>query len=382
MSVTAGKLHFVVISYRDIRHPEFGGAEVIIYEIFRRYASDGHSVSFITGHWKGAPREEKIEGMEIHRLGNQYNFNFLAPRMLKQLLASGPVDLIVEDINKIPFFSPWHQKQVPVLGVVPHLFGTTVFQQAPFPLALYVYFWERFIPVVYGGCRFSVLSNTTREDLIKRGIARDRLTLIRGGLDHGYHRPPERAGKVPGPVVLYLGRVKKYKRIDLVIDALPKILESVPEAEYWIVGDGDYVPALEELVARRGLEAHVRFLGYQAGAEKYETLTRSRVLAYTSPKEGWGLSVIEGNALGIPCVASDSPGLKESVRHEETGFLVPHGDVAGLAARITQLFTDDELWWRMGRRGVEWAAEYNWDRAASETLQLAHETIVEWKARR
>lgn len=380
--MTAGKLHFVVISYRDIRHPEFGGAEVIIYEIFRRYAADGHRVSFITGHWRGAPRTETIEGMEIHRLGNQYNFNFLAPRKLKALIATEKADLIVEDINKIPFFSPMHQKQVPVLGVVPHLFGTTVFQQAPFPLALYVYFWERFIPLVYRRCRFSVLSNTTREDLAGRGIDRDRMTLIRGGLDHDYHRPPERGGEAPGPVVLYLGRVKKYKRIDLVIEALPQVLERVPGAEYWIVGDGDYLPDLKELVARRGLEAHVRFLGYQAGTEKYATLTRTRVLAYTSPKEGWGLSVIEGNALGIPCVASDSPGLKESVRHAETGFLVPHGDVDSLAERIIQLCTDDALWWRMGQRGMEWAAEFNWDRAASETLALAHETIAEWKARR
>jgi glycosyltransferase involved in cell wall biosynthesis len=367
-----------VVSYRDIRHPEFGGAEVIIYEIFRRLADAGHRVSFITGHWRGAPRTDEIEGMRIFRGGNQYNFNFLAPRMLKEIMADEAVDLVAEDINKIPFFTPLFQRRAPVLGIVPHLFGTTVFQQAPFPLALYVYFYERFIPLVYRRCCFSVLSNTTLEDLAGRGIPRERLHLIRAGIDHDYYRLPERNGKVPGPVILYLGRLKKYKRIDLVIDALPAILGRVPQAEYWIVGDGDYAAELAALARRRGVAAHVRLLGFQSGEEKLATLGKARVLAYTSPKEGWGLSVIEGNALGIPSVASDSPGLRESVRDGETGFLVPHGDVPALAEKITCLLQDDELWWSMGRSGVEWAAEFNWDRMAAETLALAEETIQEW----
>ncbi len=375
------KRHFAVVSYRDIRHPEFGGAEVIMYEIFRRFAEQGHRVSFVTGHWKGAPRTETIEGMEIHRGGNQYTFNFVAPRILKRLLADGSVDLVVEDINKIPFFSPLFQKQVPVLGVVPHLFGTTVFEQAPFPLALYVYLYERFIPLVYRKCLFSVLSETTRNDLIARGLPAESLRLIRGGLDHDYHQPIERDGTVPPPVILYLGRLKKYKRIELVIDALPQILKEVPDAEYWIVGDGDYRECLEQHARGLGVGDKVRCLGFKSGDEKMEILKQTRVLAYTSPKEGWGLSVIEGNALGIPCVASNSPGLRESVRHDETGYLVLHGDVNALATRLTRLLRDDDLWRTMGQNGITWAGEFSWDRAAEETMTLAEEAISGWKTR-
>ncbi len=378
--MSQGRYHFVIVSYRDIRHPEFGGAEVIIYEIWRRYAAFGHRVSFITGHWPGAPETETIEGMEIHRLGNQYNFNFLAPGKLKELLGKTTVDLVVEDINKIPFFTPLWQKRAPVLGVVPHLFGSTVFQQASLPVALYVYLYEQFIPSVYKNNKFSVLSNTTLEDLVGRGISRDRLHLIRGGLDHGYHRPFDRGGQVPKPIIMYLGRVKKYKRIDLVIEAMPQILRTCPGAQYWIVGDGDYIEPLQSLVKRMRLTDCVKFLGYKAGAEKYELLKQTRVLAYTSPKEGWGLSVIEGNALGIPCVASRSPGLRESVRDQETGYLVPHGDVEVLAEKMTILLTDDGLWTRMGESGKTWAAEFNWDRAANETMALCEEIINEWKA--
>ncbi len=379
--MTSPRRHYAVISYRDIRHPEFGGAEVIMYEIFRRFAQEGHRVTFITGHWPGAPERETIEGLEILRGGNQYTFNFVAPRLLRRLLDREKVDLVVEDINKIPFFSPLFQKRVPVLGVVPHLFGTTVFQQAPFPLALYVFFYERFIPLVYRDCLFSVLSETTREDLRGRGLSPERLRLIRGGLDHDYHEPIDRDGQLPPPVILYLGRLKKYKRIDLVIKALPRVLAKVPDAQYWIVGDGDHRAALESETKSLGLGDHVKFLGFRTGREKMEILRQTRVLAYTSPKEGWGLSVIEGGALGIPSVASDSPGLRESVRHEETGFLVPHADVPVLAERLIELLSNEELWWRMGERAIEWAGEFSWDRAAHETKTLAEEAITTWKPR-
>jgi len=371
--------HFAVVSYRDIRHPEFGGAEVILYEIFRRIKAGGHRVTFLTGHWPGAPREERIEGMRIRRAGSQYTFNFRAPGMLRRLLREEPVDLVVEDINKIPFFSPLFQRRAPVLGVVPHLFGTTVFQQAPIPLALYVYFYERFIPLVYRRCRFSVLSQTTLADLVRRGLPRERLRLIRAGIDHAYYRPPAERGALPGPVILYLGRLKKYKRIDLVLEALPAVLARVPGAEYWIAGEGDYRGALEAQVRRMGLGEHVRFLGFQEGAEKLETLYKTRVLVYTSPKEGWGLSVIEANALGIPAVASDAPGLRESVQHGRTGLLAPHGDVPALAEAILRLCEDDELWRRMGREAMSWAGEFHWDRSARETLGLAEEIMEEWR---
>jgi glycosyltransferase involved in cell wall biosynthesis len=372
--------HFAAVSYRDIRHPEFGGAEVILYEIFRRFVQWGHRVSFVTGHWPGAPREEEIEGMRIHRTGTPYDFNLRGPALLRRLLRREPADLVVEDINKIPFFTPLWQRRSPVLGIVPHLFGTTVFQQAPLPLALYVYAYEQFIPFAYRGCRFSVLSRTTCEDLVRRGIPAERIRIIRAGIDHGYYRPPDRQGRLPGPVITYLGRLKRYKGIDLVMRALPALLERVPEVEYWIVGDGDDRPRLEALAEELGLGRRVRFLGFQDGTAKLETLYRTRVLVYTSPKEGWGLSVIEGNALGIPSVASRSPGLRESVRDGETGLLVPHGDIGALTEALGRLLTDDALWWRMGEAGRAWAARYDWERSARETFDLAVEIIAEGRS--
>jgi glycosyltransferase involved in cell wall biosynthesis len=367
----------LIISYRDIEHPEMGGAEVIIHEIYRRLARKGHRITFLTGAWPGAPREAEIDGMRVVRAGSTMTFNWVVPRVWRRIESQG-FDIIVEDLNKIPLFSPGFQKRAPVLANVPHLFGTTVFREAAIPIGLYVYMHEVLIPTVYRHTRFQVLSATTRDDLIGRGIRAEKISVIYSGIDHDYYRPPSRTG-TPGPVLLYLGRLKKYKGIELPLLALPRVLERVPGAEYWIVGEGDYRGALEKRIRAMGLGDRVRLFGYRNGQEKLDLLARSRVLVYTSPKEGWGLSVIEANAMGIPAVASDSPGLRESVRDGETGFLVPHGDLPVLADRLSRLLSDDDLWGRMGQAGMQWASRFHWDRMADETESLIETAIREWQ---
>jgi len=364
------KQKILILSYRDLQHPEMGGAEIIIHEIYRRLQAAGHQVTFLTCRFPGCSPRARIDGMEVIRIGNLYNFNFEVGRYFRRHLARDGYTVLVEDLNKLPFYGPAFQKKLPVLVNIPHLFGRTVFSEAIFPLALYVYLQEQTIPRIYRHCHFQVLSDSTREDLIRRGLSPDRIFVVRSGIDHGYYVPPPGGRTPPKPVLLYLGRLKKYKCIEFPIRILSELRAAVPGAEYWIVGEGDYRPELERIARECGVAGSVRLLGFKDGAEKLEILHRSRVLLYTSPKEGWGLSVIEGNATGLPCVASDSPGLRESVQHGQTGFLVPHGDLGALRERVQELLTDDELWRRMSTAGEALARRYDWDVMARETLEL------------
>jgi glycosyltransferase involved in cell wall biosynthesis len=361
----------LLLSYRDLRHPEMGGAEIIIHEVYRRLHAAGHEVTFLTCRFPGGAQRDSIDGMEIIRIGNLYNFNFAVGWYYRKHLRRRGYTILVEDLNKLPFYGPAFQREVPVLVNIPHLFGTTVFSQAAFPLAFYVWLQEQFVPAVYRESEFQVLSDSTRDDLCRRGLPAERVHVIRSGIDHGYYRPPaDGHARLPRPVLIYLGRLKKYKCIEHPIRVLPRLREQVPGTEYWIVGEGDYRPDLERIAREHGCADAVRFFGFKEGAEKLELLQQSRVLLYTSPKEGWGLSVIEANATGLPCVASNSPGLRESVRDGETGFLVPHGDLAALHDRLLSLLVDGELWRRFSAAGLVWAARFNWDTMAEETLAL------------
>jgi glycosyltransferase involved in cell wall biosynthesis len=92
--------------------------------------------------------------------------------------------------------------------------------------------------------------------------------------------------------------------------------------------------------------------------------------AQTSTIEGWGLGVIEAAACGTPTVASDSPGLRESVRDGETGILVPHGDVEALQNKMSSLLADTALRETMGTAARAWARQFSWKEMAHHSLQF------------
>ena len=149
---------------------------------------------------------------------------------------------------------------------------------------------------------------------------------------------------------------------------MPAIRERIPNARLIIIGSGDGLPALRDLVDRLSLsEEVVRFAGFVSEEKKVEYLRRAWVAVNTSPKEGWGIVGMEAQACGTPVVVSDAPGLRESVIDGKTGFLFDFGDEQQLAERITILLKSRELREKMGVAAVEWANRFTWDRAAKET---------------
>ena len=91
--------------------------------------------------------------------------------------------------------------------------------------------------------------------------------------------------------------------------------------------------------------------------------------------ESEGLTVIESNATGTPVVATDAPGLRDSVRHGETGYLVETRDVEGFAMRIGELLADDALATRLSRDALAWSKQFDWDVAASEMADALHDAV-------
>jgi glycosyltransferase involved in cell wall biosynthesis len=364
----------LVVNWQDIENPQAGGAEIHLHEIFGRLTKAGHQVTLLCGGWPGAPATAQLDGMDVFRAGTRYTFPFHARALFKRLAGERTFDVIVEDINKVPLYTPrwvrnWGQPPIPVVALVPHLFGDTVFQEAPLPLASVVWMLERPIPRVYGGVPFQAISESTADDLAARGIPREHIAVIYCGIDTVHYTPAPEL-RAPHPTFAYLGRLKRYKRVDLIIRALRQIEGSTLE----IAGSGDDRPRLEQLTASLDLTARVKFLGRISEEDKLHLLRRSWALVFTSPKEGWGITNLEAAACGTPVVASNSPGIRESVRDGETGFLVPHGDVNALAAAMQRLAQSPRDVAALGAKAREFARGFTWERAASETA--AHLTKV------
>ncbi|MEO7966600.1 MAG: glycosyltransferase family 4 protein [Gemmatimonadaceae bacterium] len=356
-------MRLLVVNWQDRENPQAGGAELHLHETFGRLAARGHEVTLLCGGWPGCAPNVELDGMRVARVGTRYTFPFLARKAWRERFASSRFDVLVEDINKVPLLTPrWGASHV--VGVVPHLFGDTVFQELAAPLAAMVWLAERPIPSVYRDVPFEVISDSTADDLAARGIPRENITVIFCGIDSARYTPLASA-RASTPVFAYLGRLKRYKRVDLIIQAFARL--KVPNAILEIAGAGEYRDSLERLVTSLDLTGRVRFLGRIGEDEKVALLRRAWALVFTSPKEGWGITNFEAAACGTPVIGSDSPGIRESVRNDETGFLVPHGDVEALRAAMARIVSSPTLVTSLGAAGRRFAEQFTWQRTALET---------------
>jgi len=352
----------LLVNWQDRENPQAGGAEIHLHEIFSRLAARGHEVRLLCGGWPGCPPRASLDGIAVHRVGTRHTFPLFAHRYYSKTL-NGWADVLVEDVNKVPLYTPWWGAASTV-ALVPHLFGSTAFQELAAPLAAAVWMAERPLGFAYRHVPFEAISESTADDLVGRGIPRASIQVIYPGIDTVAYTPNP-AERASAPVFAYLGRLKKYKGVHLVVRAFAEM--AVPEATLEIAGAGDYRPQLEALARSLDLGARVRFLGRISEGEKLALLRRAWALVFASPKEGWGITNLEAAACATPVVASNSPGIRESVRDGETGYLVPHGDVAAMGAAMRRIAQSRSLVEILGPAARRFAESFTWDRAASET---------------
>ncbi|MCI0331193.1 MAG: glycosyltransferase family 4 protein [candidate division Zixibacteria bacterium] len=367
-------LKILAINWRDLKNPLAGGAEVHLEENLRRFVKMGHSVTLLTSNFPGGAKEEMIERVRMVRAGNDYTFNWCVPFMLKKELKKNSYDIVLEDINKVPFYSPLFQK-LPTLVVVPHLFADAVFQEINFVLGLYIYLAEKPIPRVYRGRKFCVISESTRQDLTARGIPPEDVRVVYCGTDFSLYSKDPRVDKEKEPLVVYLGRLKKYKSVDHLLGAFAKIASDFSKARLIIIGEGDDHPRLADLTRKLGIESRVTYTGFAPKEEKVNWLQKAWVVVCPSLKEGWGLTNIEANACGTPVVCADVPGLRDSVAPGKSGLLYPYGQTDRLAAHLRDVLSNPPLRQKLEEGALEWAKNFSWDRSAEEMIKLVEEVV-------
>ncbi len=364
------------MNWRDIGDPMGGGAEIHLHHILKGAAAAGWQVDLVAAGYPGAPAEGEIDGVRVHRRGHWTVANFVLPGVVRRLLRENTYDLLLEDINKIPFYTPLYAGRTPVLAVVPHLFGATVYRETNPLAATYVYAAESLIPRVYRNVDFEVISPSTKDDLVARGLPADRVRTIYCGHDHERFRLDDPPPRSETPLLVSWSRLRRYKSLDVAIRAFDVVQRELPDARLLIMGRGPDEKRLRALTARLGLERKVEFRGFQPWDELVRTLHRCHVFLNPSPKEGWGLTVIEANQCGVPVVASDAPGLRDSVRDGETGALAPYGDHAAFAREALRMLRDPDLLRRRSDAARRWAETFSWPRCVDESLALCEEVAA------
>jgi glycosyltransferase involved in cell wall biosynthesis len=365
-------MKILVINWRDIKNPLAGGAEVYFQEIFKRIAAEGHIVNLLCVKFHNAPDTEVIDNIQIRRIGGANTFNFAVYRQLKDLVEKENYDIVIDDLNKIPFYSPWIVNK-PVLVMMMHLFRGSIFKEVFFPFGAYVYLSESFIPLCYRNQLFVALSESSKKDLLKFGIDAQRIIVIPPGTDIDKFRPD--FSKKGEKLIVHVGRLKKYKSADHLLMATKLLIQKRKDFRVMILGDGDDLPRLKELNSKLGLEEIVQFTGFVPESEKVAVYQKAAILVENSVKEGWGLIVMEANACGTPVIATRVPGLVDSVLENKTGFFYEYGNIEDLAKKIELLLDNEQLRNEMGKSGIEWANQFTWDKTADKMM----EAIVQCK---
>lgn len=204
-------------------------------------------------------------------------------------------------------------------------------------------------------------SEDTANYVAAQRVPRERIRVLPWALDPEFEAIPANApqGKLPhgypeGRVILTVGRWlanERYKGMDTLITALPRLLTRWPELQLLAVGDGDDRAWLEELAEKNGVNRHVHFLSGLSYAELAACYSACEIFALPSRGEGFGLVYLEAMARGKPVIGGAHGGAPEVIEDGVTGYLVPHGDAAQLATSIEALLADPAMAKKMGERG-------------------------------
>jgi glycosyltransferase involved in cell wall biosynthesis/O-antigen/teichoic acid export membrane protein len=353
-------LHILVLTDRDWTHPQGGGTGANLYGQISRWLAWGHRVTVVACAYPGGPRHERIGALEIHRMGGR---STVFPRAIWKVWRGlgADADVVLEVVNGITFLTPlWLRK--PCVTLVHHVHRDHYATELGLLGRVAAVLLETLpLRLLYRGSRFLTISEATADELAHmHATPRDQIEVNYIGVERAV-RGGQRAETAQ---LLYLGRLKRYKRIELLLD----VLEGAPGAELVIAGEGDHRPALEEEVDRRGLGERVRMLGHVSEQRKHELYAESWVNLTASSAGGWCLTVMEAAVHGTPSAALAVGGLPESIVDGHTGLLAGDGD--GLTRATRRIVEDPELRERLGAAARERAAEFSWERTAERTLAV------------
>ena len=361
-------LDLLWMNWRDIRNPEAGGAEVFTHEVARRWAAAGHSITLFTSSFPGCREKEVIDGVRIIRRGGRYAVYWEAKRSYYGSLRHEKYDVVVDEINTRPFLTPKFIKGKEVIfGLIHQLAREYWFYETPFPLSWIGYhiLEKRWLRNYINVCVVTV-SESTRKDLQDFGLKK--VWVVPQGLSV---RPLDSLPrKEETPTMIFVGRMKRAKLPHHAIKAYRAVSKRIPDAQLWMVGDG-YLKESLKAQAPPG----VRFFGKITDGEKFDLLKRAHLLVMPGLREGWGLVVTEANALGTPAVAYDVPGLRDSVKDNVTGLLVPFGDIERLSEKATRLLENEKLRGSLAKNALEWSRQFSWDNTAREFMQTIMSNI-------
>ncbi|MET8001546.1 glycosyltransferase family 4 protein [Nonomuraea glycinis] len=357
-------VRIAMLNFREPQQTTAGGAEEYAWQVSRFLLSQGASVVFVTGRQRGQRRTEVREGIGLRRMGNPFLVYLLVPLWL--LFHRRQFHAVIDTMNGIPFFSPVVvSRRTHVLCLVHHVHDRQFAAFLPRWLAVLGCFVEGPVArLLYRRCVTITVSESSRQELLGKLRWLGPITIVPNGCVVPERVPP---AETPGePAIVYTGRLVGHKRIERVVDLAGELGVAVH-----IIGRGPERERLARRIERGGLGDRVRLHGFVPEARKVALLGAARLNVTASEFEGWGLTVMEAAALGVPTVAYDVAGLRDSVRDGVTGWLVRDGErLADVVGRALEELASPCRREEVAEACRAWAREFTWARTGANITEL------------
>ena len=356
------RIHFV--AWRDLDDPEAGGSELHAHKVASLWAAAGLDVTFRTSAVPGASETLTRDGYQVMRRAGRYGV-FPGAAWEGVRMGHRPGDALVEVWNGMPFMSPlWYRG--PRIVFLHHVHAEMWGMVLPPTLARMGDTMERRIaPRFYRRSRIVTLSESSRDEIVEMLHLRpERVTVAPPGVDERYSPGGHRSAT---PLVVAVGRLVPVKRFDALLRALAPLKADHPDLEAVIIGEGYERSALEALRAELGVTDWIHLPGRVGDGELVDWYRRAWVVASSSQREGWGMTLTEAAACGTPAVATNIAGHADAVVDGESGLLVD--DVDQLSGALGRVLGDEVLRSRLSKGALERARWFTWDATARRSLE-------------
>ncbi len=345
-----------MLNWRDPKNPRAGGAERVSLAYLAALRERGHDACWFANSFPGGSVHEEIRGVKIFR-GGGYGTSILAAR--RWYREQPRFDLVIDQHHGIPWYAPWWSK-TNCVAYIHEVLGPIWGAFYPWPVSMFGRWQERCTHWLYRNVPFWVPSESTSRMLHQHGVRN--VTVIPNGTDTVPLAELEAKPLTLPLRLIAVSRLEPNKRVEHAIQVLQILTQRGIEATLTIVGTGEAEPNLRRAANHSGVEARVTFTGLVSEQQKNEHLRRAHFLIHTSIREGWGLNVIEANAMGTPAIVYPVGGLVDSTVHDETGVVTPSETPEAVADALTALLKTPEKYADCRLRAWERAKTFQWNR--------------------
>jgi len=364
--------NILIMNWYDLKHKWGGGAEYYIHNFAKALVSEGYHVTIFCGNDGKSPRNETIDDVHIIRRGGLFSVAIWA--FLYYVVYFRRVyDLVIDSAKGVPFFTPLYVKK-PIIGLICHIHQEMFRKGLPFPLAqIAMYLEEKALPKIYKNTQMLTISESTKDSMRKIGLGKGKKKIA--VIVPGVNIQKSDFEKTAHPSLVYVGRLRDYKNINVAIRAVSLLVPKFPNIHFTIAGVGEEQEKLEQLMRNLKIEKHITFTGYISDKQKADLFTQSWVAIHPSEVEGWGITNIEANICGTPVVATDVDGNKDSVKHGVTGLLVKVRDVESMASALEKICGDVNYRNTLIQQAIFWGNQFTWEESARQGVEIFKEYI-------